>query len=103
MSDSYKKSGYCEMEAHYAHQQERHMIPLIVKGPYRADGWLGLLTTNKIYIDFYKNRAFGEAYGKVIQEISRYRGKAVTGMSVTLSSHQTVGHTVDLKASTAVT
>ncbi|CAF4983238.1 unnamed protein product, partial [Rotaria socialis] len=42
------------MEAHYAYQQQRRVIPLIVKGPYHADGWLGLLTTNKMYIDFHK-------------------------------------------------
>ena len=91
------------MEAHYAHQQERCIIPLIVKGPYRADGWLGLLTTNKIYIDFHKYRVFDEAYDKIIQEINRYRGKAVTDMPLAVSSYEKLGHAGAAKASTAVT
>ncbi|CAM4774190.1 unnamed protein product [Rotaria magnacalcarata] len=97
MSDSYKKSGYCEMEAHYAYQQQRRVIPLIVKGPYHADGWLGLLTTNKMYIDFHKISNFDEAYSKITQEISRYRGKSIPTMSTPVGNHGPAAHSVDIK------
>lgn len=91
------------MEAHYAYQKQRRIIPLIVKGPYHADGWLGLLTTNKIYIDFHKRRNFDEAYGKIVQEISRYRGKSVESMPVAASGHESTPHIVDAKPATVVT
>ncbi|CAF3481014.1 unnamed protein product [Rotaria socialis] len=103
MSDSYKKSGYCEMEAHYAYQQQRRVIPLIVKGPYHADGWLGLLTTNKMYIDFHKVSNFDEAYSKIIQEISRHRGKSIPTMSTPVGNHGPAPHSVDIKPATVVT
>ncbi|CAF3354521.1 unnamed protein product [Rotaria socialis] len=103
MSDSYKKSGYCEMEAHYAYQKQRRVIPLIVKGPYHADGWLGLLTTNKMYIDFHKVSNFDEAYSKIIQEISRHRGKSIPTMSTPVGNHGPAPHSVDIKPATVVT
>ena len=91
------------MEAHYAYQQQRHLIPLIVRGPYRADGWLGLLTTNKIYIDFHKHRNFDEAYSKIIQEINRYRSQSVANMPAPLvSSRESTGHLIDVKPSSVV-
>ena len=85
------------MEAHYAYQQQRRLIPLIVKGPYRADGWLGLLTTNKIYIDFHKHRNFNEAYSKIIQEISRYRGKTIATIPDVVTRYEPTTHVVDVK------
>jgi hypothetical protein len=52
MSDSYKRSVYCQAEAEYAFQCKRRLIPLIVRQEYRPDGWLGLLLASRIYIDF---------------------------------------------------
>ncbi|CAF1529338.1 unnamed protein product [Adineta ricciae] len=97
MSDSYKKSGFCELEAHYAYKQQCRIIPLIVKGPYRADGWLGLLTTNKIYIDFHKAKSFDEAYSRIIQEINGYRTSAASIVPAVVKDHESTGHVVDIK------
>ena len=97
MSDSYKKSGFCELEAHYAYKQQCHIIPLIVKGPYRADGWLGLLTTNKIYIDFHKAKSFDEAYSRIIQEINGYRTSVASIVPFVVKDHESTGHVVDIK------
>ncbi len=52
MSDSYKRSVYCQAEAEYAFQCKRRLIPLIVRQEYRPDGWLGLILGSRIYIDF---------------------------------------------------
>jgi hypothetical protein len=52
MSDSYKRSVYCQAEAEYAFQCKRRLIPLIVRQEYRPDGWLGLLLASRIYVDF---------------------------------------------------
>eukprot|EP01050_Picozoa_sp_SAG11_P000975 SAG11_NODE_38_length_21705_cov_24.667453_13_plen_66_part_00 len=42
VSEKYKESANCRMEANYAHQQGLDMIPLMVENGYRAKGWLGL-------------------------------------------------------------
>lgn len=52
MSDSYKRSVYCQAEAEYAFRCKRRLLPLIVREEYRPDGWLGLLLGSRIYINF---------------------------------------------------
>lgn len=54
MSDSYKQSAYCQLEAHYAFQRQCRLIPLVMTPRYRPDGWLGIITSGKIYVDFPK-------------------------------------------------
>ena len=44
VSEKYKESGNCRLEANYAHQQDVDMIPLMVQEEYRAKGWLGLVS-----------------------------------------------------------
>ena len=43
VSEQYKESGNCRLEANYAHQQDVDMIPLLVEKGYRPKGWLGLI------------------------------------------------------------
>ncbi|CAF1546833.1 unnamed protein product [Adineta ricciae] len=43
MSDTYKQSSFCEMEASYAIKRQCRIIPLVMKPNYKADGWLGSL------------------------------------------------------------
>ena len=43
VSEKYKESGNCRLEANYAHQQDVDMIPLLVEKDYRPKGWLGLI------------------------------------------------------------
>ena len=40
VSEKYKESGNCRLEANYAHQQDVDMIPLLVEKGYRPKGWL---------------------------------------------------------------
>jgi hypothetical protein len=72
MSDTYKQSAYCQSEAHYAFERRCHLIPLIVKANYRPDGWLGMIVTGKMYVNFEK-LGFDLAYEKLTNEINRYR------------------------------
>ena len=44
VSEAYKESGNCRLEANYAHQQDVDMIPLMVQEGYKAKGWLGLVS-----------------------------------------------------------
>ena len=74
MSETYKQSAYCQSEAHYAFERRCHLLPMIMKGNYRPDGWLGILASGKIYVDFPK-LGFEVAYEKVKNEIARYRGQ----------------------------
>ena len=81
MSDAYKQSGYCKMEATYALEQDRSIIPLVMKSQYRPDGWLGIIVTGRMRIDFPKY-GFDDAYGKLRVELDRNRNeKKKTGHS----------------------
>ncbi|CAF1575092.1 unnamed protein product [Rotaria magnacalcarata] len=72
MSDTYKQSVYCQSEAHYAFERRCRLIPLIMKSHYKPDGWLGIMVSGKIYVDFMKNE-FKLAYNKLKTEIDQYR------------------------------
>ncbi|CAM4961869.1 unnamed protein product [Rotaria socialis] len=72
MSDTYKQSAYCQSEAHYAFERRCHLIPLIIKQNYRPDGWLGILASGKIYVDFPK-LGFEIAYERIKSEMARFR------------------------------
>jgi hypothetical protein len=45
ISQAYKESVNCRMEAQYAHQREKDtdMLPLMLEEGYRPNGWLGML------------------------------------------------------------
>jgi hypothetical protein len=85
MSDAYKQSGYCKLEANYALEMGCAIIPLVIKPNYRADGWLGLIVTGRMRIDFSKYE-FEVAYGKLKVEIDRTRKEKKKG--VDLSHHE---------------
>jgi hypothetical protein len=72
MSDAYKQSGYCKMEAYYALERQCCIIPLVMKSQYRPDGWLGIVVTGRMRIDFPKY-GFEDAYDKLMIEIDRNR------------------------------
>ncbi|CAF2728164.1 unnamed protein product [Rotaria sp. Silwood2] len=72
MSDAYKQSAYCQSEAHYAYERQCHLIPIVMKQNYRPDGWLGIMVSGKIYVDFPK-LGFDQAYLKLKNEIDRHR------------------------------
>ncbi|UJR28257.1 hypothetical protein I4U23_009507 [Adineta vaga] len=72
MSDGYKQSGYCKMEAYYALERQCSIIPLVMKAQYRPDGWLGIVVTGRMRVDFPKY-GFEDAYKKLLIEIERTR------------------------------
>ncbi|CAF2529791.1 unnamed protein product [Rotaria sp. Silwood2] len=69
MSDSYKRSVYCQAEAEYAFRCKRRLIPIIVRQGYRADGWLGLLIGSRIYVDFSRLE-FNKACAILLKEMT---------------------------------
>eukprot|EP01047_Picozoa_sp_COSAG01_P007366 COSAG01_NODE_279_length_19520_cov_41.772154_19_plen_1481_part_01 len=53
ISRAYKESANCRLEAQYAYQREKDMVPLMVEEGYRADGWLGMLLGTRLYYGFF--------------------------------------------------
>jgi hypothetical protein len=43
VTEKYKESANCRLEANYGHQSELEMIPLLMQEGFRAKGWLGLI------------------------------------------------------------
>ena len=69
VSDSYKRSVYCQAEAEYAFRCKKHLLPCIVRQGYRADGWLGLVMGSRIYVDFGRLE-FSQACELIVKEIT---------------------------------
>ncbi|CAF0750579.1 unnamed protein product [Adineta steineri] len=69
MSNTYKQSVYCHSEAHYAFERGCRLIPIIIEPNYKPDGWLGIIVSGKIYVEF-GNVEFKLAYEKLKNEIS---------------------------------
>jgi hypothetical protein len=67
MSNNYKQSVYCQSETHYAFERGCLLIPIISKQNYKPDGWLGIIVSGKIYVDFV-NVEFKEAYQRLKNE-----------------------------------
>lgn len=72
MSDTYKQSSVCKSEATYAAKRGCHIIPLVMTPHYKADGWLGFLTSALIYVDF-KKVAFDNAFAQLKNQMQRMR------------------------------
>merc|ERR1711935_1026139 len=53
VSRAYKESSNCRMEAQYALQKKKALIPLMLTQGYEADGWLGLLLGTSMWYGFY--------------------------------------------------
>lgn len=68
MSNTYKQSVYCQSEAHYAFERGCKLIPILIEPNYKPDGWLGIIVSGKIYVDFSKSD-LKFAYAKLKTEI----------------------------------
>ncbi|CAF0925458.1 unnamed protein product [Adineta steineri] len=82
MSDSYKRSVYCQAEAEYAFRCKRRLLPIIVRQGYRADGWLGILLGTRIYIDFGRLE-FKTGCELIVKEISLQRENPYSNNEIT--------------------
>lgn len=52
VSEQYKESANCKLEAMYAHQQSVQMLPLMLASDYKANGWLGFLLGTSLWYGF---------------------------------------------------
>ncbi|CAF4001788.1 unnamed protein product [Rotaria sordida] len=69
MSNTYKQSVYCQSEAHYAYERGCRLIPILIESNYKPDGWLGIIVSGKIYVEFAEID-FHLAYNKLKNEIT---------------------------------
>ena len=88
MSNAYKSSTYCQLEAEYAFKFQTFFIPLVVKNNFTQTGWLGMLCGLRLHINFVK-ASFDDAYQNLCTEIQRYR-KNTRGCATFGSTY--VGH-----------
>ena len=54
MTEKYKQSPNCRLEAEYSVKLNKPIIPLIMESGYKPEGWLGIILGSKINIDFTK-------------------------------------------------
>ena len=69
MSEEYRKSNFCRAEAHYAFQQQRHIVPVLMQKHYKPDGWLLFLIGQLMYVNFTKYE-FDRAMEMLFKELS---------------------------------
>ena len=74
VSERYKESPNCRSEAEYAYQLRKDIIPLMMQGKYRGDGWLGMLVGTKLWFDFQSKHVLEQGVTKLIRELGG-RGK----------------------------
>jgi hypothetical protein len=76
VSRAYKESANCRLEAQYAYQREKDMVPLMVEEGYRADGWLGMLLGARLYYVLYGSTVSSEAaFEGKMEELCRELGE----------------------------
>jgi hypothetical protein len=86
MSDSYKRSTYCQAEAEYAFKCKRRLVPLVMRQRYKPDGWLGFMIGSRTYIDFGRYD-FNIACEKLLTEISLQRTQIISTILVDPVTH----------------
>ena len=89
MSETYKTSPYCQAEANYAFQRQCKLVPLLMQPKYKPDGWLGFITSGKIYVDFTKHE-LDVACTMLRKEIDDKREVIATKPTVSEVSHEIV-------------
>ncbi|CAF5070491.1 unnamed protein product, partial [Rotaria sp. Silwood1] len=87
MSEAYKQSPFCQAEAHYAFERRCKLIPIIMKAKYKPDGWLGIIVSGKIYIDFSKFE-FDSAYSMLKTEIEKTQNTTIVHSRTKTTSHK---------------
>ncbi|XP_025078461.1 uncharacterized protein LOC112554707 isoform X1 [Pomacea canaliculata] len=105
MSEHYKDSANCRLEAEYAFDKGKVMIPLLMQKGYKPDGWLGILKGSKLYIDFSGKYSFEEQIQKLLAELGG-RGRdpgleVVDGPVVCENSSILMAPSIPVKAKTS--
>jgi hypothetical protein len=71
ITEKYKQSPNCRLEAEYAVNLNKPIVPLIVQKSYKADGWLGLIMGSKIFVYFTKYD-YQECMRRLLKELTPF-------------------------------
>ena len=83
VSQAYKESANCRLEAQYAYQQKKDMIPLMMEDGYRPNGWLGMLLGVRLWYGLYGMvLESDQAFEGKIEELSRELGERAVNSSL---------------------
>eukprot|EP01047_Picozoa_sp_COSAG01_P054828 COSAG01_NODE_6039_length_3884_cov_2.766975_1_plen_928_part_00 len=75
ISQAYKESTNCRMEAQYAFQQQTDMVPLMLEESYRPKGWLGMILGVRLWYGFFGTTLASEgAFEGKMDELCRELG-----------------------------
>eukprot|EP01048_Picozoa_sp_COSAG05_P004418 COSAG05_NODE_237_length_13170_cov_25.700558_5_plen_1165_part_00 len=89
VSRAYKESANCRLEAQYAYQQQKEMVPLMLEERYRANGWLGMLLGVRMWYAFCGSVLLSEsAFEGKMEELCRELGDRGREPSVAEVSRQ---------------
>ena len=76
ISQAYKESTNCRMEAQYAFQQQKDMVPLMMEEGYSANGWLGMMLGVRLWYGFFGTTLASEgAFETKVSELCRELGE----------------------------
>ena len=82
ISQAYKESTNCRMEAQYAFQQKKDMVPLMLEEGYSPNGWLGMILGVRLWYGFFGTTlASEEAFEGKVEELCRELGSRGCGSS----------------------
>jgi hypothetical protein len=70
LSNQYRNTNACRLEAEYAEKRERSIVPVKVDRGYKPVGWLNKLIEDKVCIDF-AGYEFNTMYAELIEEINK--------------------------------
>lgn len=77
VSEHYKVSANCKLEANYAHAQGKVMIPLMLQADFKPNGWLGTFLGSRLWYGFFgtaleTDDAFEGVMDQMSRELSRH-------------------------------
>jgi len=106
MSDAYKKSKNCKLEAEFAFKRDKERVFAVVEAKYRPDGWLSALQGMSRYYDI-SGEKFDERSDELIRQIKTKileydeKNTPVPSSTVTAEPTGSVSRQTSLKESVA--
>jgi male-specific lethal 1 len=75
MSEKYKNSPNCRLEAEYTCKLQKPIIPVRVETNYEARGWLGALLGTKLYFDCWNIDNVPKIMPGILKELESFLQK----------------------------
>lgn len=73
VSEEYKISPNCRLEAEYTFEQRKPIIPILVQYGYKASGWLGMLKGTKLHFDCSTPEKLDRIFPALVKEIEQMK------------------------------